>query len=217
MLKTLKTVSNEETDRNKVSKKDMRKFLHNLQPSSSGKERLVGAGRTPQDIAIDSKSSIPEQTFGKMEEHAKETSSVVSALYLKVLTEDLTSEAGPSEKYWEVISERRKKALLVALEEHRQLQAAAIALEEENLSLAVLVDNTTHLVNTFKEMISEETSDDNHDISDDNHDTSDDNRDTSDEQEDSGMSTPDSHSSVKHIHKKMKTSLDNISDIDQES
>lgn len=58
--------------------------------------------------------------------------------------------AGPSEKYWEVISERRRKALLEALEEHRQLQAAAIALEEENLSLGVLVDHTTHLVNTLK-------------------------------------------------------------------
>lgn len=58
--------------------------------------------------------------------------------------------AGPSEKYWEVISERRKRALLEALKEHQQLQAAAIALEEENLSLAVLVDNTTHLVNTLK-------------------------------------------------------------------
>jgi len=58
--------------------------------------------------------------------------------------------AGPSEKYWQVISERRKKALLEALEEHQQLQAAAIALEEENLSLAVLLDNTNHLVNTLK-------------------------------------------------------------------
>jgi len=58
--------------------------------------------------------------------------------------------AGPSEKYWEVVSERRRKALLEALEEHQRLQAVAIALEEENLSLGVLVDNTTHLVNTLK-------------------------------------------------------------------
>lgn len=29
--------------------KGMRKFLRNLQPSSDGKENLVGAGRTPQD------------------------------------------------------------------------------------------------------------------------------------------------------------------------
>jgi len=57
---------------------------------------------------------------------------------------------GPSEKYWEVISERRRKALLEALEEHERLQAAAIALEEENLSLEVLMDSTTDLVNTLK-------------------------------------------------------------------
>lgn len=197
----MNAVSNEETDHNKMSKKGIRKFLHNLQPSSSSKESLVGAGRTPQDIAIDCKSSKPEQTFDKTEEHAKETSaSVVSSLYVQLLNEDLTSEAGPSEKYWEVVSERRRKALLEALDEHQQLQAAAIALEEENLSLGVLVDNTTHLVNTLKEMINEEISDDNHE--------------PSNEQEDSDLSTPDSSSSVKHIHKKMKTSPDDISDID---
>jgi len=58
--------------------------------------------------------------------------------------------AGPSEKYWEVISERRRKALLEALDEQQRLHATAIALEEENLSLEVLVNNTTHLVNTLK-------------------------------------------------------------------
>lgn len=58
--------------------------------------------------------------------------------------------AGPSEKYWEVISERRRKALLEALEEHQRLQALAMALEEENLSLGVSVDNTTHIVNILK-------------------------------------------------------------------
>jgi len=58
--------------------------------------------------------------------------------------------AGPSEKYWEVISERRRKALLEALEEHQRLHTTAIALEEENLSLEVLINNTTHLVNTLK-------------------------------------------------------------------
>jgi len=58
--------------------------------------------------------------------------------------------AGPSEKYWEVISERRRKALLEALEEHERLQAAAIALEEDNSSLEVLMDSTTDLVNTLK-------------------------------------------------------------------
>jgi len=47
-----------------------------------------------------------------------------------------------------------------------------------------------------------------------NEDTSDDDHESSNEQEDNSLSTPDSYSSVKHIHKKMKTSPDDISDID---
>ncbi|XP_016662840.1 geminin-like [Acyrthosiphon pisum] len=177
----------------------MRKFLNNLQPLSSGKETLVGAGGTPQDMVIEGKSSKPKQTIDETEVRTKETSSVVSSLYIELLTEDITSEAGPSEKYWEVISERRRKALLEALEEHERLQAAAIVLEEENLSLEVSMDSITDLVNTLKEMINKETSDDDHE--------------ESNEQEDSGLSTPDSYSIEKHNDKKMKTSPDDISDI----
>ncbi|XP_022172705.1 geminin-like [Myzus persicae] len=175
----------------------MRKFLHNLQPSSTAKESLVGGGRTQRDMAINGK---PEQTFNETEALATETPSVVSSLYMKLLTEDLTSSDGPSEKYWQVLSERRRKALSEALEEQQRLQATAIALEEENLSLEVLIDNTTDLVNTLKEMMNEETSDDDHE--------------PSNGQEDSDLSTPDSYLSVEHIHKKMKTSPDDISDID---
>ncbi|KAL4135453.1 hypothetical protein QTP88_007062 [Uroleucon formosanum] len=68
-LRTLKTVSNEETDNNKLSKKDMRKYLHNPLPSSSGKESLVGTGRTWCEI--EEKSSKPEQKFDKMENNLK--------------------------------------------------------------------------------------------------------------------------------------------------
>jgi len=47
-----------------------------------------------------------------------------------------------------------------------------------------------------------------------NEDTSDDDHEPSNGQEDSSLSTPDSYSSGKHIHKKMKTSPEDISDID---
>lgn len=46
-----------------------------------------------------------------------------------------------------------------------------------------------------------------------NEDTSDDDHEPSNGQEGSSLSSPDSYSSVKHIHKKMKTSPDDISDI----
>jgi len=58
--------------------------------------------------------------------------------------------AGPSEKYWEVIAERRRKALEEVLEVNERLQKLVIALEEENMSCKLLIENTTDLVNTLK-------------------------------------------------------------------
>jgi len=47
-----------------------------------------------------------------------------------------------------------------------------------------------------------------------NEETSEDDHEASNEQEDSGLGTPNSYSSEKHIDKKMKSSTDDISDID---
>lgn len=58
--------------------------------------------------------------------------------------------AGPSERYWEVIAERRRKALEEILEENRRLHSVISALKEENLSCKTLLENTTDLVNTLK-------------------------------------------------------------------
>lgn len=57
---------------------------------------------------------------------------------------------GPSEKYWEVIAERRRKALEDVLEQNRKLHAIVIALEEENASCKKLLEQTTDLVNTLQ-------------------------------------------------------------------
>jgi len=57
---------------------------------------------------------------------------------------------GPSEKYWEVIAERRRKALEEVLEQNRKLHTIVMALEEENTSCKKLLEQTTDLVNTLK-------------------------------------------------------------------
>lgn len=57
---------------------------------------------------------------------------------------------GPSEKYWEVIAERRRKALEDVIEENQKLHATIIALEEENKSCKELLEGTTDLLNTLK-------------------------------------------------------------------
>lgn len=58
--------------------------------------------------------------------------------------------AGPSEKYWEVIAERRRKALEEVLEENQRLHNLITALEEENKSCKILMENSTDLINTLK-------------------------------------------------------------------
>lgn len=57
---------------------------------------------------------------------------------------------GPSEKYWEVIAERRRKALESTLEENRKLKAWVLALEEENRSCKDLLEKTTDIVKTLQ-------------------------------------------------------------------
>jgi len=66
----------------------------------------------------------------------------------------ILSLAGPSEKYWEVIAERRRKALEDVLEQNRKLHAVVMALEEENASCKALLEHTTDLVNTLKVSLS---------------------------------------------------------------
>lgn len=58
--------------------------------------------------------------------------------------------AGPSETYWKIIAERRRKALEDVLEQNRKLHAVVIALEEENASCKELLDQTTDLVTTLQ-------------------------------------------------------------------
>jgi len=63
----------------------------------------------------------------------------------------LTVLVGPStsEKYWEVIAERRRKALEQVLDQNSKLHALIMALEEENSSCKKTLEQTTNLLNTL--------------------------------------------------------------------
>lgn len=156
----MKTVSeNHRNISDKMSnKKGTRKFLQTLQPSGGDKENLVGTGRF-HDNNADPKILKP-QLKTEVEFKSDEKKSVVAkinpSLYKKLIIEDLTSIAGPSEKYWEVIAERRRKALEDVLEQNRKLHTIIMALEEENASCKKLLEQTTDLVNTLKEVLNDE-------------------------------------------------------------
>lgn len=62
----------------------------------------------------------------------------------------LFGKVGPSEKYWTIIAERRRKVLAAVIKEHQRLNTVIIALEEENMCCKQLLENTTVLVRALK-------------------------------------------------------------------
>jgi len=80
----------------------------------------------------------------------RSTNLIIIYFYLFIYNYELAILVGPSEKYWEVIAERRRKALEEVLEQNRKLHSIVMALEEENASCKKLLEQTTDLVNTLK-------------------------------------------------------------------
>ncbi|XP_027853189.2 geminin-like [Aphis gossypii] len=158
----MKTVS--ENNRNILGQDKMssikgtRKLLQTLQPSGVDKENLVGTGRfheTNPDPKI-LKPQIKTEVEVKSKEKKSGLAKINPSLYNKLIVEDLTSTAGPSEKYWQVIAERRRKALEEVLEQNRKLHNLVLTLEDENASCKKLLEQTTDLVNTLKDVLNED-------------------------------------------------------------
>ncbi|XP_022175915.1 geminin-like [Myzus persicae] len=139
------------------NKKGARKFLQTLQPSGGDKENLVGSGRFHEHNSDPNilKTQFKTEVEVKSEERKSGVAKVNPSLYKKLIIEDLTSTAGPSEQYWKVIAERRRKALEEVLEQNRNLHTVVMALEEENASCKKLLEQTTDLVNTLKEVLND--------------------------------------------------------------
>ncbi|KAL5241082.1 hypothetical protein ACI65C_008492 [Semiaphis heraclei] len=157
----MKTVSenNRNINSDKMSnKKGTRKFLQTLQPSGGDKENLVGTGRFHEHNSETKilKPQLKTEVEIKSDEKKSIIAKVNPSLYKKLIIDDLTNTVGPSEKYWEVIAERRRKALEEVLEQNRKLHSIVMALEEENASCKKLLEQTTDLVNTLKEVLNEE-------------------------------------------------------------
>lgn len=129
-----------------------RRTLQPLQKAAGDKENLVGAGRASKQmppvkevtiVVADAKSSKKLKST-----KTQEKKPVITA-------EDLTSEDGPSEGYWEVIAERRRKALEAALKENKELTERIVLLEEENAQCKIMLDETRALVETLTEILNE--------------------------------------------------------------
>ncbi|CAD1480019.1 unnamed protein product, partial [Heterotrigona itama] len=130
----------------------VRKSLHVLQPAATDKENLVGGGRMLRSAKETVKKEIIEKP--KNDEKAKRKKVVLKDKAvqtsrggkIKIEVEDLTSEAGPSENYWEVLAERRRIALQDALEDNKELTERVEKLEEENRIYKEMLDESRSLV-----------------------------------------------------------------------
>lgn len=78
-----------------------------------------------------------------------------TAVKPKITVEDLTSEEGPSEQYWEVLAERRRMALEESLAENMELYDKVHGLEEELSLSKEMLQEARNLVEVLTEMLQE--------------------------------------------------------------
>ncbi|XP_033230033.1 uncharacterized protein LOC117181466 isoform X2 [Belonocnema kinseyi] len=168
----------------------VRKSLHTLQPAATDKENLVGAGRTLRSsgslkeavkeaikdemstkVRSDNtkvRSDTPKNESTKRKKATSKDKAIQTARgeKIKIEVEDLTSEAGPSENYWEVLAERRRIALDDALEENKDLSERLAKMEEEYRLCREMLDETRALVEVLQEVIGDDRGDINNSLED---------------------------------------------------
>ncbi|XP_025415738.1 geminin-like [Sipha flava] len=172
----------------------MRKSLEDL-----GNKNVVNGSRAQQDT-VDTAAAKTAKSQNPADDHETAVTdqneiltmaNVDPSWYNQLIINDLTSTAGPSEKYWEVIAERRREALEAVLEENQLLHKVVSALEEENMITKTLIEYSTELINKLQEFFKKEHFSFDDELS---------------SEENSDLNTPDSQDNDQHINKKMKIS-----------
>lgn len=145
-----------------------RKTLHVLQPAAGDKENLVGPGRMVKPDGKSQKEILADIVEGKKNENLSVKNSKrkcveknTQTLEPTVTVEDLTSEEGPSENYWEILAEKRRVVLEETLCENRRLLDKIELLEEKNKVMKDMLEESEHLVEILKEMLGDDEKDTN--------------------------------------------------------
>ncbi|XP_020290951.1 uncharacterized protein LOC109858273 isoform X2 [Pseudomyrmex gracilis] len=160
-----------------TTEEKVRKSLQELQPSATDKEVLVGGNRiksSQQSKDVKSKRDV-QKSKPKRIQKSKSTSKLLKKttkdeavqteqIQREIDTDDLTSidAPGTSERFWELLAERRRLALKNALEENKELVEKLNRSEERNKKLQEekrvykeMYDETVALVEVLQEMINE--------------------------------------------------------------
>lgn len=91
----------------------------------------------------------------KIETRSSETQTSPQKQIKQITEEDLTSEAKPTEYYWERLAEKRREALEESLVENKRLHERIEGLEEELNTSRQMLEEARNLVEVLTEMLNE--------------------------------------------------------------
>uniref|UniRef100_A0A6M2DID5 Putative geminin-like protein tabanus bromius n=1 Tax=Xenopsylla cheopis TaxID=163159 RepID=A0A6M2DID5_XENCH len=136
-----------------------RKTLKVLQQAATDKENLAGrptskicpSKETVNKVHID----LSERSDLKRKKITTTNIGIQAGADSGITVDDLTSEASPSEHYWQVIAERTREALNKTLEENEFLHGQIADLVEENKSMKDMLDESKSLIEVLTEMLNE--------------------------------------------------------------
>nr|XP_021188223.2 geminin [Helicoverpa armigera] len=133
-----------------------RKSLKTLQHTASDRENLVGrpskslkhqlSQESPVDVEVKRKNLSTKETQANLDS--------------KITVDDLTNPEGPSEKYWELLAEKRQVALQDALDENEKLRKIIEDLKEENALFKQMLDEANSFVEVIKEELANSSNND---------------------------------------------------------
>ncbi|CAG9101975.1 hypothetical protein JYU34_006006 [Plutella xylostella] len=140
------------------STRGSRKTLMTLQHTATDRENLVGRPskslkhQLSQDTAIDVDAKRRPVTSKEKETQANIDTTITA--------DDLCNPEGPSEKYWQVLAEKRQVALQEVLEENEQLRQIIENLKEENAQFKQMLEEANSFVEIIKEELAHSDKDD---------------------------------------------------------
>ncbi|XP_045448112.1 geminin-like [Melitaea cinxia] len=133
-----------------------RRSLKTLQHTATDTENLVG--RPSKSL----KHHIAQDTAINVEIKKKNVSTKETQVNLenKISAEDLTNPDGASERYWQILAEKRQVALQEALDENEKLRKVIEDLKQENLQYKQMLDEANSFVEVIKEELANSSKDD---------------------------------------------------------
>ncbi|XP_059616575.1 geminin [Phlebotomus argentipes] len=143
--------------------KNSRRTFKILQKNAVDKENLVGrpilsAGKealTKQKAEFDEEKIVQKKRKPSTATQHVQTDSEESCDVQQITESDLTSTAGPSQKYWEILAEKRRVALEDALSENEALHGKIASLNAELDVSRQMLAEAQELVGVLTEMLEE--------------------------------------------------------------